>query len=268
VFPETDAGREEYLKIANAQLDRAKAKLPAFFSVMPKYETVVRREPAFSEVPGGAAHASRAAPDGSKPGIVYVHLATVNSFPKPQIPALICHEGIPGHLFQGDIMLRQTGVPKFRTAYRYAAFGEGWGLYSEALCAEMGVYEDPLQDFARLELELWRAVRLVDDTGIHALGWTEDEAVKYAKDNTWSDDNFIHAEVRRFILNPGQACAYKIGQLTIVRLRDEAKKELGDKFDIRAFNDLVIGGGALPLPIFERRVHAWIDAQKAERSKG
>src|SRR5262249_21545609 len=113
VFPETDAGREEYLKIANGQLDKAKAKLPAFFSVMPTYETVVRREPAFSEVPGGAAHASRAAPDGSKPGIVYVHLATVNSFPKPQIPALICHEGIPGHLYQGDIMLRQTGVPKF-----------------------------------------------------------------------------------------------------------------------------------------------------------
>jgi len=188
----------------------------------------------------------------------------VNSFPKPQIPALICHEGIPGHLFQGDIMLRQTGVPKFRTAYGYAAFGEGWGLYSEALCAEMRVYEDPLQDFARLELELWRAVRLVDDTGIHALGWTEEEAVRYAKDNTWSDDNFIHAEVRRFILNPGQACAYKIGQLTIVRLRDEAKKELGEKFDIRTFNDLVIGGGSLPLPIFEQRVRAWIDVRKTQ----
>jgi uncharacterized protein (DUF885 family) len=268
VFPETDAGREEYLKIANAQLGKAKAKLAAFFSVMPKYETVVRREPAFSEVPGGAAHASRAAPDGSRPGIVYVHLASVNSLPKPQIPALICHEGIPGHLFQGDMMLRQTGVPTFRTAYGYAAFGEGWGLYSEALCADMRVYEDPLQDFARLELELWRAVRLVDDTGIHAFGWTEDEAVKYAKDNAWSDDNFIHAEVRRFILNPGQACAYKIGQLTIVRLRDEAKKELGDTFDIRAFNDLVIGGGSLPLPILEQRLHAWIDARKTRPARG
>jgi len=265
---ENDEGRAEYLKIANEQLEKAKAKLPAFFTITPKYETVVRREPSFSEVPGGAAHASRAAPDGSKPGIVYVHLATVNSFPKPQIPALICHEGIPGHLFQGDVALRQTGVPKFRTATGYSAFSEGWGLYSEALCKEMGVYEDPLQDFARLELELWRAVRLVDDTGIHALGWSEDEAVKYAKENTWADDNFVHSEVRRFILNPGQACAYKIGQLTIVRLRDEGKKALGDKFDIRAFNDLVIGGGSLPLPIFEQRVHAWIDAQKSQPAKG
>ena len=263
VLPPTDAGRAEYLRLANAAVQTARAKAPDFFGNPPKYDMVVQREPAYSEIPGGAAHASRATPDGSKPGVVYVHLLTPNGFLKPEIQDLMCHEGVPGHLLQGDIMVRQTGAPKFRTAYGYAAYSEGWGLYSEGLCKEMGVYPDVYADYARLDGELWRAVRLVVDTGLHAMGWTEDEAVKYAKDNTSEPDSKINAEVRRFLINPGQACAYKIGQLTILRLRAEAEKELGRKFDIKGFHDMVVGAGSLPLSVFETRVKTWISTQKA-----
>ena len=261
-LPPTDAGRAEYLKLANAAVKAARAKVPDFFGNLPKYDMVVEREPSYSEIPGGAAHASRATPDGSKPGVVYVHLLTPTGFLKQEIQDLMCHEGVPGHLLQGDIMVRQTGVPKLRTAYSYAAYSEGWGLYSEGLCKEMGVYPDVYADYARLDGELWRAVRLVVDTGLHAMGWTEEEAVAYAKANTSEPDSKIHAEVRRFLINPGQACAYKIGQLTILRLRAKAQSELGPKFDIKAFHDMVVGAGSLPLSVFETRVTAWIAGQK------
>jgi len=263
VLPATDAGRAEYLKLANESVAKTREMLPLWFGNLPKYDMVVQREPAYSEVPGGAAHAQRTTPDGSKPGIVFVHLLTPTGFLKPEIADLMCHEGIPGHLLQGDIAVRQTGVPKFRTAYGYAAYGEGWGLYSEALCKEMGVYLDAYSDYARLDGELWRAVRLVVDTGLHAMGWTEDEAVKYAQDNTTEDDSKIHAEVKRFLINPGQATAYKIGMLKIQALRAEAEEALGDKFNIKGFHDTVVGSGSLPLSILETRVHAWVAARKA-----
>ncbi len=263
ILPATDEGRAEYLKIANAEVARARSKLGDWFNELPKYDTVVQREPAFSEVPGGAAHASRASPDGKKPGIVFVHLLTPTGFIKSEITDLMCHEGIPGHLMQGDIMVRQTGVPKFRTAYSYAAFNEGWALYAEGLCKEMGMYGTPAQDYARLDGELWRAVRLVVDTGLHAMGWTQDEAIAYAKANTSEDDSKITAEVKRFLCYPGQATSYKIGQLTILRLRKEAETTLGAKFDIKGFNDTVISAGSLPLPILEKRIKAWTAAKAA-----
>jgi uncharacterized protein (DUF885 family) len=263
VLPPTDTGRAEYLKIANADVANARAALPNWFGELPKYPMEVQREPAFSEVAGGAAHASRATPNGSKPGVVFVHLLTPTGFLRSEIADLMCHEGVPGHLLQGDIMVRQSGGPKFRTAYAYAAYNEGWGLYAEGLCKEMGIYTDVYSDYSRLDGELWRAVRLVVDTGLHAQGWSEAEAEKYARENTSEPDTKIQAEVRRFIVNPGQACAYKIGQLTILRLRGEAEKALGPKFDIKAFHDLVVGGGSLPLPVLEVRVRTWIAAQKA-----
>jgi uncharacterized protein (DUF885 family) len=262
VLPPTDAGRAEYLKLANEAVARSRAAIPKFFGNLPQNGMVVEREPAYSEVPGGAAHASRTTPDGKRPGIVYVHLLTPTGFLKPEIQDLMCHEGVPGHLLQGDIAVRQTGVPKFRTAYSYASYNEGWGLYSEALCKEMGVYPDVYSDYARLDGELWRAVRLVVDTGLHAKGWTQDEAVKYAKQNTSEDDAKITQEVKRFLINPGQACAYKIGQLTISRLRAEAEQELGPKFDIKGFHDTVVGSGSLPLPVLETQVKAWIASKK------
>jgi len=233
------------------------------FGNLSKHTMVVQREPALSEVPGGATYAQPATPDGSKPGMVFVHLLTPTGFLKSGIQNLMCHEGVPGHLFQGDIMVRQTGVPKFRTAYSYAAYNEGWGLYAEGLCKEMGLYPDAYADYARLDAELWRAVRLVVDTGLHAKGWNEAEGVKYARDNTSEPDARISAEVQRFLLWPGQACAYKIGQLTFLRLRAEAEKELGPRFDVRAFHDMAIGAGSLPLSILEARSKAWVVSQKA-----
>jgi uncharacterized protein (DUF885 family) len=262
-LPPTDAGRAEYLKQANAAIADSRSKIPALFGNLPKFDMVVMREPAFSEVPGGAAHAQRATPDGSKPGRVFVHLLTPGGFLKTEIPDLMCHEGVPGHLLQGDIMVRQSGGAKFRAAYGYVAFSEGWGLYSETLCKEMGVYKDAYEDYARLEWELWRAVRLVLDTGLHAKGWTEDEAVKFAQENTAQDDSMIHAEVQRFLINPGQACGYKIGQLAISRHRAEAEKELGPAFDVKSFHDMVVGSGSLPLSVLDTRVKAWIAAKKS-----
>lgn len=263
VLPNTDAGRTEYLRIANEEVARARTKLGDWFNELPKYETVVQREPAFSEVPGGAAHASRATPDGSKPGTVFVHLLTPTGYLKPEITDLMCHEGIPGHLMQGDVMVRLKNVPKFKAAYAYAAFNEGWALYAESLCKEMGMYPDAASDYARLDGELWRAVRLVVDTGLHAQGWTDEQAVTYAKENTSEDDAKIRAEVKRYLCYPGQATSYKIGQLTISRLRKEAETELADRFDIKGFNDTIIGAGSLPLPILEKRVKAWVAARKA-----
>jgi uncharacterized protein (DUF885 family) len=262
VLPRTDAGRAEYLRIANETVQRVRAELPKWFGEVAQYDMVVQREPSFSEIPGGAAHASRATPNGSKPGVVYVHLQSAAGFRKPAIISLMCHEAAPGHLLQGDIMVRQTGVPKFRTAYGYTAFSEGWGLYSEALCKEMGIYTNLDSDYERLEAELWRAVRLVLDTGLHAKRWTEDEAVAYAVANTSRDEEGSRAEVQRFLGNPGQATAYKIGMIRIQAIRREAEQALGDRFDIRGFHDVVIGAGSVPLSILDQRVRAWVETQK------
>jgi Bacterial protein of unknown function (DUF885) len=150
------------------------------FAKLSKHTMVVQRESALSEVPGGATYAQPTTPDSSTPGMVFVHLLTPTGFLKSGIQDLMCHEGVPGHPFQGDIVVRQTGVPKFRTAYSYAAYNESWGLHAEGLCKEMGLYPDAYTDYARLDAELWRAVRLVVDTGLHAKGWNEAEGVKYA----------------------------------------------------------------------------------------
>lgn len=176
---------------------------------------------------------------------------------------LMCHEGIPGHVMQGDIQARQTGAPKFRRAYGYVAFGEGWGLYSEALCKEMGAYPDLAADFMRLDQELFRAARLVVDTGIHAKGWTEQQAIDYMISTGRSGPDQARSEVRRYITLPGQATGYKIGMLRIVALRAKAQAALGPKFDIQGFHDLLIGSGSMPLSVLENRVDDWIARRKA-----
>ncbi len=259
--PYDDRNRAEILKYANDLVVNNRAHLPAMFHVLPIYAVEVVREPGFSEVAGGAAHTSGASPDGKRPGRVYLHMLGKTPL-RAGLPDLMCHEGIPGHAMQGDIRVRQSGVPKFRLAARNAAFNEGWGLYSELLCEQMGVYPDTASDFMRLDAELFRAVRLVTDTGIHAQGWTEDQAVDYLKTVGHRSDDTARAETRRYIVNPGQATAYKIGMIRIVQLRDEAQKALGPKFDIRAFDDMVIASGSLTLGILEMRVHAWIAEQK------
>jgi uncharacterized protein (DUF885 family) len=222
----------------------------------------VIREPSFSEVAGGAAHASGPSPDGARPGRVYLHMLGKTSL-RASLADLMCHEGVPGHVMQGDIRVRQQGAPQFRLAARNAAFNEGWGLYSELLCKEMGVYPDIASDFMRLDAELFRAARLVTDTGLHAKGWTEEQAIAYLKATGRRGEDQARAETRRYIVNPGQATAYKIGMIRIMQLRDQAQKALGPKFDLKAFNDTVIASGSLPLSVLEQRIKDWIAERKA-----
>jgi len=175
---------------------------------------------------------------------------------------LMCHEAVPGHNTQGDIQVRQKGGPRFRSVTGYVAFGEGWGLYAERVCKELGAYPDVAADFMRLDAELFRAARLVTDTGIHALGWTEDEAVAYMINTGRQPPERSRSEVRRYITLPGQATGYKIGMLKIMAERTKAEAALGAKFDIKGFDDLLIASGSQPLSILERRVDDWIAAQK------
>lgn len=257
----TDELRKAYLDASNAAIARNRELLSSRFNLKPEHRIEVVREPAFSEVAGGAAHAAGPSPDGSRPGRVYLHMLGETLDPAKTID-LMCHEGVPGHVMQGDIAVRQKGVPRFRTASGYVAYSEGWALYSEQLCKEMGAYPDVASDFMRLDAELFRAARLVTDTGIHAMGWSEDRAVDYMIATGRLRAQQARAEVRRYITLPGQATGYKIGMIKIMELRAKAEKALGPKFDIKAFDDLIVGGGSMPLPVLERRVDDWIAAQK------
>lgn len=257
----TEALQQEYLTRANAAIARNRELLPLRFNNFPKYRMEVIREPSFSEVAGGAAHAAGPSPDGTRPGRVYVHLLGKTEDPAA-VYDLMCHEGVPGHVMAGDIQARQTGTPKFRRAGGYVAFNEGWALYAELLCKEMGAYPDIAADFMRLDAELFRAARLVVDTGIHAQGWTEDQAVNYMIKTGGQSPESARSEVRRYITLPGQATGYKIGMLKIMELRGKAQAALGAKFNIKQFDDLIIAEGSQPLPILERRVNDWIASKR------
>ncbi|WP_374468098.1 DUF885 family protein [Phenylobacterium sp.] len=260
--PWTDQNRAEYLRVANAFVAQVREKVPGWFGLVPAHRMEVIREPSFSEVAGGAAHAAAPSPDGSRPGRVYIHMLG-NIDDPADMYSLMCHEAVPGHVMQGDIQVRQTGQPKFRAGYRYVAFGEGWALYTEALCKEMGVYPDVAADFMRLDAELFWAARLVVDTGIHAKGWSEDQAVRYMIETAHTSEDKARSEVRRYITLPGQATGYKIGMLRIQQLRAKAERELGPKFDIKGFHDLLVGAGSVPLSVLDRSVDDWIAQRKA-----
>jgi len=261
-LPDSDEGRAEYLKRAEAFLAEMKGKMPAYFGILPKADLQVRRVEAFREIPGAAQHYFAGTPDGSRPGIYYSHLSDMNAMPTYQLQNIAYHEGLPGHHMQISIAQELTGLPKFRTQYGYTAFSEGWGLYSEALPKEMGLYTDPYNDFGRLSGEIWRAIRLVVDTGIHHKGWSEEQAVAYFMTNSAQPEAAIRAEIQRYFLNPGQATCYKIGMLKFQALRDESRRALGGKFDYRQFHDVALGGGGLPLPVLEGNVKRWIAQQK------
>ena len=264
VVPWNDALRAKYLKEANAAITINRTLLPKYFGKLPVHAMEVVREPSFSEVEGGAAHAAGPSRDGARPGRVYVHLlGSTDATPPSAMRDLMCHEGVPGHVMQGDIQVGQSGGPKFRQSTRYVAFGEGWGLYAEALCKEMGAFPEASDDFMRLDAELFRAARLVVDTGLHAKGWTEQQAIDYIVTTGRAAPDQGRSEVRRYITLPGQATGYKIGMLKIVALRQKAERELGPKFDLRGFHDLLIGSGSLPLSILERQVDGWIAARRA-----
>ncbi|NMN04184.1 MULTISPECIES: DUF885 domain-containing protein [unclassified Novosphingobium] len=260
--PWTDELRAARLAKSNAIVNANRALLPKVFTALPAYGTEVVREPAFSEVAGGAAHAAYASADGKRPGRVWLHMLGEKD-PDATLYTLMCHEGIPGHLMQGDIQVRQTGTPQFRKAYTYVAFNEGWALYAERLCSEMGAFPDAAADLERLDAELFRAARLVVDTGIHAKGWSEDQAVQYLIDTAHLPAQQARSEVRRYITLPGQATGYKVGMLEIVALREKAQGALGARFDLRRFNDLVVSAGSVPLSVLGERVDAWVAAQGA-----
>jgi uncharacterized protein (DUF885 family) len=261
-LPNTDAGRAQYLKLAEGYLAAMKAKLPTVFGRLPRSDLVVKAVEAFRAEPGGAAHYSSGAPDGSRPGVFYVHVSDTAATPTFELEGTAYHEGWPGHHMQISLAQEMTGLPAFRTQYNYGAYVEGWALYVEALAKEMGFYADPYSDFGRLGREIWRAIRLVVDTGIHAKGWSEAQAVAYYTANSPQPAGKIRSEIRRYFVMPGQATSYKVGMVRIQALRARAESALGAKFDLRAFHDLVVGAGALPLPVLETRVDRWIAAQR------
>ena len=263
-FPDNDEGAQMYIDAAKQAIDNIKGQLPNYFGLLPKADLEVRRVEAFREQDGGAQHYRSGTPDGSRPGIYYAHLSDMRANPKNMLEVIAYHEGLPGHHMQISIQQELTGVPTFQTQVGYTAYAEGWGLYSEALAKEIpGTYADPYSEFGRLSSELWRAIRLVVDTGLHSKGWTEQQAIDYFSANSPMPLETIRNEVRRYIVIPGQATSYKIGMIRIQQLRAEAEAELGDKFDIRAFHDAVLGGGSLPLLLLERRVRDWIATTKA-----
>jgi uncharacterized protein (DUF885 family) len=257
-YPNTDEGRQAYLAQAEAFLRAMERRAPEYFGLLPKAPLEVRRVESFREQDGGAQHYVTGTPDGSRPGIFYAHLSDMRAMPKYQLEGVSYHEGTPGHHMQLSLAQERQDLPRFRHRYRATAFSEGWALYTETLAKEMGFYEDPYSDFGRLSSEMWRAVRLVADTGLHAKGWSEGQAVTYFLANSAVAEGAVRSEVKRYLANPGQATAYKIGALKIQELRARARAELGEAFDIRAFHDTVLGGGALPLPLLEARVERWI----------
>lgn len=260
----TGAGRAEYIRMAEGFLGSMKAKLPEYFGFLPKADLVVKRVEPFREEAGGAQHYYAGAPDGSRPGIFYAHLSDMKTMPTYELETVAYHEGVPGHHLQISIAQERTGIAKFRGQYGFTAFQEGWGLYSEVLAKDAGFYSDPYSDFGRLGAEMWRAVRLVVDTGIHAKGWSEKQAVAYFLDNAPKAEGAVRSETRRYFVWPGQATTYKIGMLKLLELRAQAQTELGGAFDYRAFHDTVLGGGAMPLPVLEARVKRWIAREKAK----
>ena len=261
-LPNTDEGKEKYLKDATAMIDNMKSRLDELFIVKPKADMIVKRVEAFREKAAGKAFYQQPAPDGSRPGIYYANLYDMEAMPTYQMEALAYHEGIPGHHMQIAIAQELEGVPKFRKFGGYTAYIEGWGLYSELVPKEMGLYEDPYSDFGRLAMELWRACRLVVDTGIHAMKWTRQEGIDYYVNNTPNAKSDGVKMVERHIVMPSQATAYKVGMLKILELREDAKKKLGDKFDIRQFHDVVLKNGPVPLNVLEKFVDEWV-ASKA-----
>ena len=258
-LPQNEEGQQKYLAQAKEIIDAMKKRLDELFITKPKADIEVRAVEKFRESSAGKAFYNPPSPDGTRPGIFYVNLSNMRDNPTYELESLAHHEGIPGHHMQIAIAQELTGLPKFRKlGLRFTAYVEGWGLYSELTPKEIGMYQDPYSDFGRLSLELWRAGRLVVDTGVHEKHWTREQAIKYLINNTPNAETDCIDSINRYIVMPSQATAYKIGMLKILELRERAKKELGPRFDIRQFNDLVLTNGPLPLDLLEEVVDRWI----------
>lgn len=259
-FSNDDVGRQRFMDQTELYLDRVNKELPDYFGTLPRSPLVVRRVEAFREQDGQAAFYQEGTADGSRPGVYYMHLSDMNANNITDLQTTAYHEGNPGHHMQSSIAMENRDLPLFRRTVWYSAYGEGWALYSEQLAYEMGVYDNVYYNFGRLVGEIFRAARLVVDTGIHAKGWTQEQAVDYMMANSSIPETSVRSEIQRYIALPAQATSYKVGMLKIQELRERARNQMGDKFDIRQFHDLVLGGGSLPLDILEQTVEQWITA--------
>ena len=257
-YPNTPEGKNRYLQEATQIIDTITERLGEVFNRLPKAKLEVRAVEPFREQSAGKAFYSRPAADGSRPGYYYANLYDMGRMPTYQMEALAYHEGNPGHHMQIAIAQELEGIPNFRKFGGITAYIEGWGLYSEYLPKEMGFYEDPYSDFGRLAMELWRAARLVVDTGLHSKRWTREDAINYLAENTPNPQGDLVNAIERYIVMPGQATAYMIGKIKILELREKAKSDMGDAFDIRDFHDVVLASGAVPLNILEERIDAYI----------
>jgi uncharacterized protein (DUF885 family) len=255
--------RDQLLETYRSYLGPMQSKLPELFGHLPKSPFEVVPVPDYLEKTSAPAYYQAGTPDGNRPGRLFIDTYNATDRDLYQVESIAYHEGLPGHHLQISISRELKGVPEFRKFGGYSAFAEGWGLYSERLGKDVGFYKDPYSDYGRLQADIWRAIRLVVDTGVHSKHWTRQQMVDFFHEHSTIDETSIQAEVDRYIAWPGQALAYKIGQLEILKLRDQAKKELGDKFDIRAFHDQVIDSGGLPLEVLDERITNWIAAHKA-----
>jgi uncharacterized protein (DUF885 family) len=257
-LPDTDEGRQAYLDEAARVIDEMEGRLDELFYSKPKARVMIKAVEAFREKSAGRAFYQRPAQDGSRPGTYYANLYRMQDMPTYDLEALAYHEGIPGHHMQGTISQEQQGLPMFRRHGGYTAYSEGWGLYSEYIPKEMGLYSNPYSDFGRLSMEIWRACRLVVDTGLHHKRWTREQAIDYLTANTSSSVEANTKAIERYMIMPGQATAYKVGMLKILELREKARAALGDQFDIRGYHEVVLSNGAVPLNVLEALVDDWV----------
>ena len=262
-YPDTDEGREQFLARQRELVAGIYEKVDTYFNMLPKAELDVRRVEPYRENTAGIAFYNMPSADGSRPGVYYTNLRDMTAVQKYVHTAIAYHESAPGHHFQLALQQEMESLPSFRKYGGFGSYIEGWGLYSELLAREMGFYVDPLEDVGRLQNEIWRAIRLVVDTGIHTRQWTREQAIDYFLQNSPLSEGDATAEVERYISRPGQALSYKIGMLKIQELRARAQSELGGSFDIRDFHDAVLRNGAVPLPILERVVEQYIASVKA-----
>ncbi|MFN5010175.1 MAG: DUF885 domain-containing protein [Gammaproteobacteria bacterium] len=260
-YPDTPEGKAAYLAEATRVIDDMRARLPQLFRTLPKASMIVKAVEPFRERSAGKAFYSSPSADGKRPGIYYANLYRMADMPKYELPALAYHEGIPGHHMQLAIAGELEELPRFRRFGGFTAYSEGWGLYTERLPKELGLYADPYEDFGRLTMEMTRAVRLVVDTGLHAKRWTREQVIQYHLEKLPMTRDAATKATERYIVMPGQATAYTVGMLKIMELREKAKRALGPRFDIRDFHDVVLRSGALPLDLLEQQVDAWIAAQ-------
>jgi uncharacterized protein (DUF885 family) len=259
-------GRQDYLRETQAIIDNIQAKTDDLFNIKPKAKLVVKAVEKYREQSAPVAFYEAPAPDGSRPAVYYVNMADMSTIPKFDMEALAYHEAIPGHHFQIAIAQELKGIPKFRLYENYTAYVEGWGLYAERLPKELGFYKDPYSEFGRLSMELWRAARLVVDPGIHYYKWTREQAIDYLSENTPNSLDKNTKEVERYFVIPGQAVAYKVGQLKILELRQKAERALKSKFNLKEFHDVLLKNGSLPFTVLEQVVDSYIKTRQKSDS--